>query len=202
MQTLTAKRMEMGFMIGVAIFASVLAATTWFLIQGNEGSGPPFGATPDMPVYSSIAELSEVSDLVILGTIQGVVGRETDYGTSNSDNLSDRLGVPTVFYEVAVTETLRGEAGGNIIVASPDLDEIAIREATVLRNGEQVLLFLKRQTTEDAPGITAFSDFYVTVSLDNGVFNLLDDHFVEPRMVQAFETTLFSLEDAREQVRP
>ncbi len=104
-----------------------------------------------MPVYSSIAELGEASDLVITGTIQEVAGRETDYGPSNPDEQSGRLGIPTVLYEVAVTETLRGEAGGTFIVGAPDVNEIAIREATALRSGQQVLLFLKQQTTADAP---------------------------------------------------
>lgn len=202
MNTLIVKRQGIGFMVGVAVMASIMVATTWFLMQGNEGDSPPMGATPDMPVYSSIAELSAASDLVIVGTVREVVGRETDYGTSDPDSKSGRLGIPTVFHEIAVSETVRGEADSNIIVAGPDLNEIAIREATALRNGEDVLLFLKRQTTEDAPGITAFHDFYVTVSLDNGVFDRVDEHSVKPRMSQAFESTLFSLEEAREQARP
>ncbi len=201
MQTLIANRKGMGVTTAFAVLASVLVATTWFLLQGGEKDRPSFGATPDMQVYSSIGELSKASDLVVLGTIRGVEARETDYGTSDPNEKIDRIGIPTVFYEVAVTETLRGEASGNIIVGAPDVGEISIKEATALRSGQQVLLFLKRQTTEDAPGITAYTDFYVTVSLDNGVFNRLSDDSVEPRMSQAFEAAIFSLDEVREQAR-
>ena len=43
------------------------------------------GAGVDMPVYSSIEQLSGASDLVVLGTVEGVVAREVDYGTANPD---------------------------------------------------------------------------------------------------------------------
>ena len=46
--------------------------------------------------------------------------------------------------------------------------------ATAFQGGQQVLLFLEEQTTEDAPGIMAYDHFYVSVNLDDGVFDHLD----------------------------
>ena len=153
------------------------------------------GISPDMEVYSSIEELSAASDLVILGTVEGVAAREVDYGTADPDERQGQ-GIPTVFYEVAVTETLRGKAEATVIVSAPDVDQVSMgEEATALRSGQQVLLFLREQTTEDAPGITAYDHFYVTVSLDNGVFDRLDGDLVVPRIPELFEVAEYSLDE-------
>ncbi len=148
-----------------------------------------------MEVYSSIEELSAASDLVILGTVEGVAAREVDYGTADPDEREGQ-GFPPVFYEVGVTETLRGKAEATVIVSAPDVDQVSMgEEATAVRSGQQVLLFLREQTTEDAPGITAYDHFYVTVSLDNGVFDCLDGDLVVPRIPELFEVAEYSLDE-------
>ena len=155
----------------------------------------------DMAFYSSIEQLSAASDLVVLGTAGEVVAREIDYGTSDPDERQGQ-GIPTVFYRAAVTETLRGQAGATVIVAAPDVEEVSMGgQATALRSGQQVLLFLKEQTANDAPGITAYDHFYVTVNLDNGVFDRVGDDSVQPRMSEAFEAVRFSLEEVRGKVQ-
>ncbi len=193
-----AKRREVVFPVLFAALVSVLVATTWFVMRGEEG--PTLVGGVDMPVYSSIEELSVASELVVLGTVAGVVAREVDYGTANPDERHGE-GVPSVFYEVAVTETLRGEAGSTIIVGAPDVDKVLMSEATALRSGQEVLLFLLEQTPEDAPGITAYDHFYVTVSLDNGVFDRLGANSVAPRMPETFEVANFGLDEVRLKVQ-
>ena len=129
------------------------------------------------------------------------MAREVDYGTADPDERHGK-GIPTVFYEVAVTETLRGEAGGTIILGAPDVDQVSMSgEATALRSGQQVLLFLKEQASEDAPSITTYDHFYVTVSLDNGVFDRLGDDSVQPRMAEVFQVADYSLDEVREKVQ-
>ena len=175
--------------------ATVSAAepTPWTVSTG--------GISPDMEVYSSIEELSAASDLVILGTVEGVAAREVDYGTADPDEREGR-GIPTVFYEVAVTETLRGKAEATVIVSAPDVDQVSMgEEATAVRSGQQVLLFLREQTTEDAPGITAYDHFYVTVSLDNGVFDRSGGDLVVPRMPELFNDATFDLAGVRRAVQ-
>ena len=59
-----------------------------------------------MPVYSSIEQLSAASDLVVLGTVKGIVAREVYYG-SEGPGEGQEQGQPIVFYEIEVNETLR-----------------------------------------------------------------------------------------------
>ncbi len=216
MQALIAKHKELGFMVTVAVLASIVAATTWFLMGGGEEGGPILGATPDMPVYSSIEELSAESDLAVVGKIKRVSAREVDYGTSDLDERTDRIGIPTVFYEVEVVETILGrEPGDTIVVGTPDMDAISIRESTALQPGQQVVLFLKRRTRVDAPGITSYDEFYVTVSMDNGVFDVPtgvvgpvgrvnDDAVAVPRGRNAdmFGGSVFTMSEIREGIEP
>ena len=178
-----------------ALVATVSAAepTPWTVSTG--------GISPDMEVYSSIEELSAASDLVILGTVEGVTDREVDYGTAYPDQRQGQ-GIPTVFYDVAVTETLRGKAEATVIVSAPDVDQVSMgEEATAVRSGQQVLLFLREQTTEDAPGITAYDHFYVTVSLDNGVFDRSGGDLVVPRMPELFNDATFDLAGVRRAIQ-
>ena len=150
-----------------------------------------------MVVYSSIERLSAASDLVIVGTVKGVVAREVDYGSEGPDE-GQGQGLPVVFHEVEVNETLRGKAGATVVMAVPDVDEISMGgEATALRSGQQVLLFL---VEEDAPGITAYDNYYVTVSLDNGVFDRLDGDLVTPRMAGTLEEAEYRLSEVRGKV--
>ena len=192
-----------GSVVAVGVLLGVLVVPQ-FLSFGRSGEASLFftpGGAVDKPIYSSIEELSAASDLVVLGVVEGVVGREIDYGTAEPDERHGQ-GVPIVFYEVKVTETLRGEAGGTIILGGPDVDQVSMgEEATALRSGQQVLLFLKEETTEDAPGITTYDRFYVTVSLDNGVFDRVDDDSVQPRMPEVFEVARYSLEEVRGRVQ-
>ncbi len=63
-------------------------------------------------------------------------------------------------------------------MGATDVDWLDIEYRTVLLSGQQVLLFLKES---DAPGITAGDDHYVIVSMDNGVFDILEgDNVVGP----------------------
>lgn len=58
-----------------------------------------------------------------------------------------------------------------------------------MRAGEGVLLFLRVQTAEDAPGISSNDFFYTPISLDNGVFDLMSGEAVQPRMPEVFAET-------------
>ena len=185
-------------LIVLAVAAFLLAAcstvtpTATTAVPNTQVGGA--GASVDMPVYSSIEQLSAASDLVVLGTVKGIVAREVDYG-SEGPGEGQGQGQPIVFYEIEVNETLRGKAGATVVMAAPDVNEISTGgEATALRSGEQVLLFL---VEEDAPGITAYNDYYVTVSLDNGVFDRLDGDMVTPRMVGTLEKAEYRLSEVR-----
>ena len=154
-----------------------------------------------MQVYSSVEELTAASDIVVVGTVQGVVSREIDYGTANAYEQSGN-GVPIVFSGVAVTETLRGDARSIIIVGAPDADDSSIEGATALLSGQQLLLFLRQRTREVAPGIKSYETFFAPVSLCNGVFDVVDEGLVaQPRMPDAFEEAQYRLTEVRAKMR-
>ena len=157
--------------------------------------------TKELQVYSSVEDLSAVADAVVVGTVQGVMAREVDYGIARPDELNAG-GIPTVFYSVAVTETLRGDTRSIIIVGAPDPADTSIEGATALLSGQQVLLFLRMRTRENAPGIKSYETFFAPVSLVNGVFDVLDGGLeTEPRMADAFEETRYRLTEIRAKVR-
>jgi hypothetical protein len=141
--------------------------------------------------YTSIESLSDYADVVVVGTVKGIVGRETDYGKKlnplEKGVAEDGSGIPMVYYEIDVTETLQGMTDNTIIVARMDSDQLLTEEVTTLQTGEQVLLFLLDRTG-DALGLTLFDEFYVTVSLDNGVFDLLPGDIARPRLPHYFAT--------------
>ena len=157
-RTLSCGRQVLSFLmlIVLAVAAFLLAAcsdaapTATTPVPNTQVGGA--GASVDMPVYSSIEQLSAASDLVVLGTVKGIVAREVYYG-SEGPGEGQEQGQPIVFYEIEVNETLRGKAGATVVMAAPDVNEISTGgEASAWRSGEQVLLFL---VEEDAPGITA-----------------------------------------------
>jgi hypothetical protein len=141
--------------------------------------------------------------------VKGVVGREVDHGDAR---LWERRGpgYPVVFYEVAVHETLRGETGESVVVGRFDPEQ-GVRSSiptSVLQPGQQIMLFLVEQTSEDAPGISLFDHFYAVVSSDNGMFDVVSDDRVRPRRPELFasmagsrEPMTFGLGEIRKKVR-
>ena len=173
-----------------AVFASLMVITVWFTVPSAEPAATTF-ASVDFHVYSSVEELTSVSDAVVIGTVNSVVGHEIDYGTANPEEeygiFKDQIhGVAMVYYEIAVTQTLLGETDETIIVARMDTEQIICAEVTPLRAGDEVLFFLTEKTEGEAPGLKLYDHFYVTVSLDNGVFDVLDDNTIQPRYAEAF----------------
>ena len=174
------------FLPALAVGVSI-GVVIWLLLGASASSPERTGSSFDMPVYSSLEELAAASDVQVVGTVKGVVAREVDYGTANPTEQVEEAGIPTVFYEIVVRETVKGTTDESLIVAAPDAAKLSFSsEMTPLRPGERVLLFLREQTREDAPGIDTYDFFYAPVSLDNGVFDVLPGDIVRPRMPEAF----------------
>ncbi|MEA1958722.1 MAG: hypothetical protein U9N44_03485, partial [Chloroflexota bacterium] len=94
-------------------------------------------------------------------------------------------GLAMVYYEIDVTKTIKGKTEETITVACIDTGQSVCEQVTPLLAGEEVLLFLKERATS-APGLKLYEHFYWIVSLDNGVFDVLDDNAVQPRYAEAF----------------
>lgn len=196
-----------------AVLASLLIVTVWFEMPSAEPSATTI-ASIDFPVYSSVEELTAVSDTVVIGTVKGIVGHEINYGANPDEEygiFKDQIHFLTeVYYEIDVTKTLKGETAETIIVASLDMDQTICDEVTPLRAGEEVLLFLKERTKGEAPGLKLYEHCHWIVSLDNGVFDILDGNVVQPRYAEAFvepkedgtfESPTFSLTEVCEKIQ-
>lgn len=207
---LTVTRKRILFPLICAVLALLLAFCTWLVINNQTSSQRLMGSV-DMPIYSSIQGLSSAPglDIVVIGKVQGIAGHEVDFGGENPTN-SDAIGIPNVFYNVEVTDVLRGVVDKTIVVAMPDNEKIIFASSvTGWKAGEQLLLFLSEQNPKNAPGIKMFDHFYAPMSLDNGVFDVLPGDLAKPRMPKAFlqtttgnpnESITFKLSEIREMV--
>ncbi len=161
--------------------------TVWWMNSPNDET--VYGSF-SAPSYESVEALAADSDLIVDGVVVGVAGRELDYGTANPNERVGESGVPIVFYEVAVLETLKGQTESTIIVGKIDAENLVSASITPLEAGDQVLLFLVEQVSEnDSPGITLFDFYYTTLSLDAGVFDVLPDGTIKPRAPELRSTT-------------
>lgn len=165
----------------------------------------------DMPTFETVAELSAASDVVALGTVSEVAGEAVDYGIDDwlREGGKDR-GIPVVFYEVDVKEVLKGTSESEIMVGKTKSSMFGGYNdfASDLRAEETVLLFLEETTWTEMPRADEFDNrFYVTVSLDNGVFDaadgvaaVTDDTALTPRMERLFAQSSFTLGQVKQSV--
>lgn len=165
----------------------VLALGWWFIVR--EPAPGPIHTSGSQPGYKSIESLSRAADAVVIGTVKSVAGREPYYTGSGSGD----IGIPSVFYEVEVNETLQGNPGDTIIVAQIDnaaADVIVSDSGTPLNVGERLALFLLHRAGDEY-GLKEFGDIdnlYVIVSDDNGTFDVSADEVATPRAPYMFRT--------------
>ena len=181
--------------VAVVLAALTVGVVAAILVLRDDDPGIRY-ASFSSPTYSSLEDLVAASDLVVVGTVTGVAARGEDYRTTDRDELADyeRAGIPPlplVFYEIAVSETLKGQHTTPIFVRGYDTERLITAEASILRTGERVLLFLVGR--EIPPGLR-FTDsslptdqtVYLALGHDNGVFDISDNGTVRPRIPQRF----------------
>ena len=174
----------------------------WFV--ANELNPGPIHISGIQPGYNSIESLARAADVVVIGTVKSVAGREPYYTGSGSGD----VGIPSVFYEVEVNESLQGNPGDTIIVAQIDnaaADVIVSDSGSALNVGERLALFLLHRAGEEY-GLEEFGDIdnlYVIVSDDNGMFDVSSNEVAAPRAPYLFrtpegnETPTFTLDQIR-----
>ena len=180
---------------------SLLVFAVWY---GIKGSG--WGVTQITGFkegHRSIESLSVAADVVVTGSVKRIAGREPYYTGTTED-----IGIPMVFYEIEVSEKLQGEPGDTIIVAQFDNSSTNVRlsdAGTPMEPGEQLLLFLVHRVGSDY-GLKKFrdeKDLYVSVSDDNGVFEVSSDDIAIPREPYLFrdpdseDTPEFTMDEIR-----
>lgn len=202
----------------IPIGAVALAAALVMLAARSAGLGWRADPEPvrvisavDMPTFESVGDLFAEAEAVVMGTVSEVAGEAVDYGIDDSlkdpDGDEDEWrGIPVIFYEVDVEETLKGSVGSEIMVAKEKESFFGSDQSSDLRVNETVVLFLEETTASSSsslrmPRADEFDNrFYVTVSLDNGVFDaagaaaaVTDDTAFTPRMEHLFTQSSFTL---------
>ena len=149
----------------------------------------------DMPVYTTVEDLAADANLIVYGTIGPVVSRQIDYGSATMKT----DGIPMVFHQVKITETLKGPVHHTVVVAVPDKDKIAfVGHSPDLKRNQGMILFLQSESATTAPGVTPLDNMYTPLSLDNGMFDQKLSGSFKPRQSEFFDSTNFSLEDLRQ----
>lgn len=127
----------------------------------------------DYQTLQSIEALAASADLVVVGTLGESLGTELDGGGDPEDG-GEASGLVMEFFGVTVDQTLVGASPDPLVVAWPEMDDVSVEGATPVEPGQQLVLFLRHRDSESAPGIESFDSFYVPVSGDNGVFDVVD----------------------------
>lgn len=166
-----------------------------------------------MPIRS-MTELSASADVVLVGTVGEVRGRELDDGGE-----AGNMGRPVVFFDLDITRSVRGPAlASPIALGWYDLEERPVEGVSPLVPGEELLLFLERGDARTGPGIDTERVWYSPVGMDNGVFDVRgSDVVARSLVVQSVEASdvvpteaprlggdalRVSLEDALRFIRP
>ena len=200
--------------VALVMLAARAAELGWWS-NGDIGAGEGV-ISVDMPIYESIGDLSAASEVAALGTVLEAAGEATDFGLEDDGTLGSpdaAEGIPYVFYRIAVRETLKGAVASEIMVAKEKESFFGSDHSSDLRVNETVVLFLEERTASSSsslqmPRADAFNNrFYVTVSLDNGVFDaangaaaVTDDTALTPRMERLFAQTSFTLGQVKQSV--
>lgn len=168
--------------------------------QSHHSSGG--GSLASVRLYNSLDRLSEVSDLVVIGEVTGVISTQADTGL---DGTADPI--RSTWYEVDVQETLKGETTDTITVVRTDPGHFRDGEITTLQSGESVALFLMKRTSEEFPLVKVADVFYVPVSFDNGVFDVIPsptgaagEESIRPRMSNLFEADTFTKSEVQQAI--
>ena len=169
-------------------------------------------------LYSTLEDLTEDSDAVILGTVREIAQTGISRGKEG-----DGTAIPYSLYEVEVVEAFKGEVSETIYVSRTDPsfleDTVSFHGVplTKLQRDETVVLYLHRMSADIEPTITLTDTIYVPLSFDNGVFDVTatgpvgavgmvnDDTEVRPRGISHSmfaEGSVFKAADIRQAIEP
>jgi len=133
----------------------------------------------DSTAYSSIDALNDQADAVIVGEIVSLADRLEDRGGDPEiDPASGEPipGIPMAVYKLLVHEDLRHnptDLTGQILHVAVLDPELTRSDEKPLEVGQEMLLFLLRRTEKEAPGFAGYAEFFVPVSGNNGVFDVI-----------------------------
>ena len=164
--------------LGSMIAASAIGVASWFAVAALRSGTNDQEMTVrslSMNRYSTLEDLSESADVVVLGTVRSIAATGIGRGSEGEGNP-----MPYTIYELEVQETFKGGVSGTIYVGRTDPsyfeDSLVFDDAplTKLNTGEKVVLYLRKLNADVEPTIPieGLDYVYVPLSLDNGVFDV------------------------------
>lgn len=158
--------------MGSAVLGAVIVTIGWFTWDIMTEESPPsttvnLGSPLVIKLYSSIDDLSDDSDVAIVGTVKGVAQTGMDRGR---DGVGTPL--PYVVYEVEVLEVLKGDVDDDIYVVRRPPELFPREQLSSLKKGETTVLYLAEKSTKLAPTINVTDVIYVPLAFDNAVFDV------------------------------
>lgn len=142
------------------------------------------------PIVDSIEELVQQADVIVVGEVTGVTGREIDRGGDpevDPESGEEIPGVPVMFVGVRVDESLRGDVDVDqqLDILRLDTGEVLSADESDLGDGDRFVFFLEHVSAPETPGILTVDGFYNTVGGEDGVFEIVGERGVNRGEVTA-----------------
>ncbi len=153
-------------LLGATALVVTAAWFTWTVMTANSRREPVVKeiicCTPSfLKSYSSVGELSDDSDAVVIGTVKGIAQTGID------------AKIPYTVYAVDVLTELKGEVDAVIYVFRSDPEPYPQASLTRLAEGETLALYMSEVSANPASSVTVSDRVYVPHVFDNGVFDAL-----------------------------
>ena len=166
--------------IGGAALASLTVVVIWVAWTMLTADSPTsrtvtVGSALMMKYYSSVDEMSDDADVVVVGTVNGVAETGMDRGRDGSFITP----IPYTLYSVKVLEVLKGDVGSTIYVFRNNPEDFHGAPLTRLMKNETVVMYLYEHDSENTPTITTATDFiYVPLAFDNAILDISLPNFL------------------------
>ena len=163
--------------VGSVLVAAIIVVAAWYgvgaLRADSDVETISVVSFSMAALYSTLEDLTEDADAVILGTVREIAQTGISRGKEGNGTAN-----PHSLYEIEVLESFKGDASGAIYVSRTDPsfleNTVSIRDVPLTKPqaGETVVLYLHRMSADIEPTITMTDTTYVLLSFDNGVFDV------------------------------
>lgn len=159
----------------IATFGVVAALLGLRFLVNVVDSGQPSTTSEhySMAEYATVAELTRGSDRVVVATVLDSGSASVDYGLERTESGQPvNPGLPVTIYQVLVESDLKSSKSTTeriLSIVYPSQDDQK-EGFTPLNQGDRVVLYLAHFATT---GVKGLSSAYVSLSYDNGVFDLV-----------------------------